>query len=403
MNIASINVVPRRGNTILGGITIFIFQNGRDLEDYVEEFVDTCHSASCDDVCLMEGFRCGLDDDLRFVMPHRDPCWTLQNYINLALWMSGSTFTLGEAEEDRDLVQPHLADVSQQDPEPSPPPPRLAEPEPEPIVDGEPEPRATEPSPQGVTALENATEPEAIKSDQVREPATMPATGDVAVEREGAEDSTAHCTAEGERSLELGLLEIELDLTNFTEDSHVKFPACSEQHTGLDFPPTLPVLSPPVGAAASALPPLSPGSPTTHPQPTICAVDSPRISASALVARALGSALALRILGVALDLQLSVSASGSTSTCSAAVGRPHGVVSHSSTMAPPSVGSTVDYLRGCDLGLTWLLLLRVPSVSSLAQPPIRPTLDTSVSSLAQSSVITLDSVCCPPPGSPSSA
>ncbi|KAL0160503.1 hypothetical protein M9458_044228, partial [Cirrhinus mrigala] len=130
MELASIIVVPRRGNTILEGINIFIFQNGRDLEDYVEEFVGICHHAKCDDVCLMEGFRCGLDDDLRFVMPRGDPCWTLQSYINFALWTNGSTFTVGEAEEDRNLVQPHLADVLQHDAEPSQPPPRLAEPEP---------------------------------------------------------------------------------------------------------------------------------------------------------------------------------------------------------------------------------------------------------------------------------
>ncbi|KAL0187276.1 hypothetical protein M9458_018946, partial [Cirrhinus mrigala] len=271
MNLASINVVPRRGNTILEGITIFIFQNGRDLEDYVEEFVSTCHRASCDDVCLMEGLRCGLDDDLCFVMPHGDPCWTLQSYINFALWTNGSTFTLGEAEEDSALVQPHLADVSQHDPEPSPPPPRLAEPEPEPIADGEPEPRATEPSPLGL---------EPIESDQVREPATMPMTVDVPVEREGAEDSTAHCTAEGERCLELGLSEIELDLTHFSEDIHVELPAYSEQYACLDFPPTLPALSPPVDPAALASPPLSPDSPAAHPQPTICAVGSPRVCQS---------------------------------------------------------------------------------------------------------------------------
>ncbi|KAL0162265.1 hypothetical protein M9458_041661, partial [Cirrhinus mrigala] len=149
MNLASINVVPRRGNTILEGFTILIFQNGRDLEDYMEEFVGTCHRASCADVCLMEGFRCGLDDDLRFVMPRGDPCWTLLSYINFALWMNGSTFTVGKAEEDSKLVQPHLADVSQHDPETSQPPPRLAEPEPEPTTDGEPEPRVTEPSPLG--------------------------------------------------------------------------------------------------------------------------------------------------------------------------------------------------------------------------------------------------------------
>ncbi|KAL0202454.1 hypothetical protein M9458_000472, partial [Cirrhinus mrigala] len=115
MDLASINVAPRRGNTILEGFTVFIFQNGRDLEDYVEE----CHRAICDDVCLMEGFRCGLDDDLRFALPDGDACWTLQQYINLILCACGSTYTVGEAEEDNNLVQPHLADVSQQDPEPS--------------------------------------------------------------------------------------------------------------------------------------------------------------------------------------------------------------------------------------------------------------------------------------------
>ncbi|KAL0187271.1 hypothetical protein M9458_018941, partial [Cirrhinus mrigala] len=55
-----------RGNAILRGKTIFIFQDGRDLEDYVEEFISISHLASCDDVCLMEGFWCGLDVDLRF-------------------------------------------------------------------------------------------------------------------------------------------------------------------------------------------------------------------------------------------------------------------------------------------------------------------------------------------------
>ncbi|KAL0180485.1 hypothetical protein M9458_022891, partial [Cirrhinus mrigala] len=267
MSLASINVIPRRGNIILEGFTIFIFQNGRDLEDYVEEFVGTCHRASCNDVCLMEGCRCGLDDDLHFVMPCGNPSWTLLSYISFALWTNGSTFTVSEAEEDSALIQPHLADVLQHDPEPSPPPPRLVEPEPEPTMDREPEPRGTEPSALGVTAREFATEPEPIESDQVREPATMPATVDVPVRREGAEDSTAHCTTEGERRLELGHLEIELDLIDFTEDIHVELPACSEQYACLDFPPTLPLLSPPVGPAASASPPLSPWSVVVPPSP----------------------------------------------------------------------------------------------------------------------------------------
>ncbi|KAL0183627.1 hypothetical protein M9458_019323, partial [Cirrhinus mrigala] len=47
----------------------------------------------------------------------------------------------------------------------------------------------------GATARETATEPEPIESDQVREPATMPATVDVPVGRQSAEASTTHCTA----------------------------------------------------------------------------------------------------------------------------------------------------------------------------------------------------------------
>ncbi|KAI2653768.1 hypothetical protein H4Q32_014108 [Labeo rohita] len=246
----------------------------------------------------------------------------------------------------------------------------------------EPEPSVTdEPSPSGATELRIAQEPEPILSNQVREPATEPATVHVPDGHEGAEDSTAHCTtAEGEQCLDLGLLALEQDLTDFfgdvDEDMPALLPPSSKLPDYLDFPPTLPLLSPSIVSAASVPPPLSPGSPST-----ICAVGSlqssvaPALpwtsaSTSALVARALGSALALRILGVAQDHRLSVSASGSTSTCSAAVSRPPGVVSPSSTMAPPSVGSTVGYHNGCSLGLTWLLLLRVPSVSFLAPPSV---------------------------------
>ncbi|KAL0168647.1 hypothetical protein M9458_036869, partial [Cirrhinus mrigala] len=57
-------------------------------------------------------------------------------------------------------------------------------------------------------------------------------------------------------------------------------------------------------------------------------------------------------------------------------------------MALPSVGSTVGRHHSCGLGLAWLLLLRVPSVSTLALPSI---------------VTTLDCVWCSPPGSLSSA
>ncbi len=113
-----------------------------------------------------------------------------------------------------------------------------------------------------------------------------------------------------------------------------------------------------------------------------------RIHASALVAVTICSALVPRILPITLALRLSISASGSSSTCSAAIGRPPGVGGHSSSMAPPSVGCTVGHRYGCGLGPARLLLLRVPPVSSLAPP---------------SFVASLVSVCRPPPGCPSSS
>ncbi len=84
---------------------------------------------------------------------------------------------------------------------------------------------------------------------------------------------------------------------------------------------------------------------------------------------------------------LSISTSGSTTTTSSvAVGRQPRVVSPSSTMAPPSVSSTMNRHLGCGLGPTWLLLLQVPPVFSLAPPSIWSTLAPSVTVLAPPSI-----------------
>ncbi len=114
------------------------------------------------------------------------------------------------------------------------------------------------------------------------------------------------------------------------------------------------------------------------------------------------SGLALQILFVTLACRLSVSALRSTTTCSAAVGRPPGVVRPSSAMAPPSISSTMGRLHGSrGLGPAWLLLLQVLHVSVLALPSVKSTLASPVSSMAPPSVVcTLDSVRHPPPGGP---
>ncbi|KAL1259022.1 hypothetical protein QQF64_009599 [Cirrhinus molitorella] len=117
---------------MLSGATMFLFQRGRDLELYVEEFLNICHQATCDDICLMEGFRCGQDDDLRFVMPLLDPT-ELHQLCTMDL-----RIPVGEVDDDRSLVQPHQTDVAQTDPEHSPPTSVIMETTmPEPPEDGE--------------------------------------------------------------------------------------------------------------------------------------------------------------------------------------------------------------------------------------------------------------------------
>ncbi|ROK35610.1 hypothetical protein DPX16_17353 [Anabarilius grahami] len=86
---------------------------GKDQTDYVEEFIHICHNATCDDLALMDGFRSELDDGIRFVMSKGNTCWTLEECINFTLWVDGSSFFMGEAEEDTiSVVQPHLAPVT---------------------------------------------------------------------------------------------------------------------------------------------------------------------------------------------------------------------------------------------------------------------------------------------------
>ncbi len=96
--LSSINIGPKGDIRSPLGATIFFFQNGRDLDDYVREYVDKCHLATFDDLTLIEGFWCGLEDHIRFVMPRADLCWSLRNYINFALWIARSAFSVDEAE-----------------------------------------------------------------------------------------------------------------------------------------------------------------------------------------------------------------------------------------------------------------------------------------------------------------
>ncbi|KAI2667193.1 Eukaryotic translation elongation factor 2 [Labeo rohita] len=152
---------------------------------------------------------------------------------------------------------------------------RFADHEPKPTVDGEPEPSVTdEPSPSGATELRIAQEPEPILSEQVQEPATSQATVRITEDRKRAMESPTHCTAaEGELKLDLGLLDLEQDLTDFFGDVDEDMPTLLLHHLNyltawISNPPSL------------FPPPLSPGSPSAHPQPTISAVGSLQVCQS---------------------------------------------------------------------------------------------------------------------------
>ncbi|KAL1260180.1 hypothetical protein QQF64_008007 [Cirrhinus molitorella] len=107
-------------------MAVFIFQDRQYLEDY--GFINICHRARCDDVCLIGGFCCGLDDDIRFVLPQTDPQWTLLENIVFVLQVEGILLTVDKADFTCDIrLQPHPADVSQLDPVPNPLSPRSTE------------------------------------------------------------------------------------------------------------------------------------------------------------------------------------------------------------------------------------------------------------------------------------
>ncbi|KAL0183730.1 hypothetical protein M9458_019426, partial [Cirrhinus mrigala] len=77
-----------------------IYQRGRNIEAYVEEFLLYCHLVSGDDVMLKDCFWSGLDLDISLNLPDEDPGWTLAQYVDFVLWCCGSKFTVGEVDDE---------------------------------------------------------------------------------------------------------------------------------------------------------------------------------------------------------------------------------------------------------------------------------------------------------------
>ncbi|KAL0151272.1 hypothetical protein M9458_053463 [Cirrhinus mrigala] len=286
------------------------------------------------------------------------------------------------------------------DPVPSPPSPHCVEQLPEPTADGEPKPGEVEEPLKSDRATEQriAAEPEVqVMSVQVQEPAATPATRGNADISEIAERSSTHCNMteaplltlspptvqwarRGSASLNrrygwrIPCLRLQESRTPAPSSLfsalaiHSLHQAPSSLRLRLGLASTILRLGTPL--LRLCLVPLAPSG-SSIPSAHLCPLSlqlhhglpDPRLRAGAI-----GFNLALRILPVILAHWLSISALGSSTTCSTAFGRPPGVIGPSSSMAPPSVSSTMARHHGCGLGPTWLLLLQVTSVISLAPP-----------------------------------
>ncbi len=190
--------------------------------------------------------------------------------------------------------QEHLASATP-DPVPSPPSPHCVERMPEPTADGEPEPAVTgEPSPHGATELRIAAELELrMMLVKVRELATTPALRENTTDGVSAERCSAPCTAaEGELSMACGLCQGKGEWAPVPEFSPRRAPVPAPQkHPPVPAPPECPSVSAPILKFSPGSPeahkyppshpllpppPLSSGSPSARPQPTIYAVRARR-------------------------------------------------------------------------------------------------------------------------------
>ncbi|KAL0147810.1 hypothetical protein M9458_056887 [Cirrhinus mrigala] len=75
-------------------------QGNRPVEDYVIDFCELCYLVTFNDVALKDIFRVGLNDPICSCLPGGKIHWSLEQYIDYALRLSGSSFTVGIADEE---------------------------------------------------------------------------------------------------------------------------------------------------------------------------------------------------------------------------------------------------------------------------------------------------------------
>ncbi|KAL0196750.1 hypothetical protein M9458_005290, partial [Cirrhinus mrigala] len=74
-------------------------QGNRCIEDYVVDFCGLCHLVNFNDVALKDIFCHGLNEPIHSCLPGGKIHWSLEQYIDYALRLSGSSFTVGIADE----------------------------------------------------------------------------------------------------------------------------------------------------------------------------------------------------------------------------------------------------------------------------------------------------------------
>ncbi|XP_051527240.1 uncharacterized protein LOC127425358 [Myxocyprinus asiaticus] len=99
-----------------------LHQGNRPLEDYVEDFCALACQVDFNEVALKDIFRFGLIESISLLMPGGQSTHSLAQYIDLALQIIGSTFTVEEADAELEfhVMVTELAPSFAPDPESAP-------------------------------------------------------------------------------------------------------------------------------------------------------------------------------------------------------------------------------------------------------------------------------------------
>ncbi len=84
-------------------ILFAIKQGPRSLENHIREFLAIAHYSELLDIILIEIFCDGINPPLKSKLRRKGPRSSLSQFLDYALLSVGSSFTVGVAEEERDM------------------------------------------------------------------------------------------------------------------------------------------------------------------------------------------------------------------------------------------------------------------------------------------------------------